>query len=160
MPQRKRNRLINLVVFMILGAAVCVGCKSEPPRLRIDNATVEFSEAMFDEATIFLTIRNDGGKDTLLSAKTSIPYASATIHEMRGDIMTVSNGLVIPARGSLELTRKGPHIMITNMPKETTVGYHFTLTLNFKKSGEMQFPLVFVKPRMQPMTPTPARPKT
>jgi copper(I)-binding protein len=145
------NGLRLLLIIIFLGATVFIGCKGEPPRLSIENARVAFSEAMIDEASAYLTIKNAGGRDTLIGAKTSIPGASADIHEMRGDLMVISKALPIPAKSSIELMPVGSHIMITHLPVDVKAGYRFSLTLVFEKSGEMQVPLEFTKPRPQPM---------
>ncbi len=94
-----RRRL--LAIIAVLGISLFSGCKSEPPRLAIENARAVFSEAMTDEASVYLTIRNDGGKDTLTGAKTNIPGASADIHVMRGGLMIISNALPIPGKNNL-----------------------------------------------------------
>ncbi len=146
---RDRRRLTATIV--VLGILLFSGCKGEPPRLTIENARAVFSEAMKDEASVYLTIRNDGGKDTLTGAKTNIPGASADIHVMRGDLMVVSNALPIPAKNNLELSPMGSHIMLARLPGEVKEGSNFTLTLVFKKSGETHVPVVFMKPQSQPM---------
>ena len=145
------RRLAGLwLAGVVLSAALLAGCTNEPPRLGIENAYAEFSEAMRDEASVHLMIKNDGGKDTLIAAKTSIPGALAYIHEMRGAMMVMSKSLTVPAKGSLDLTGMGSHIMIVGVPADVNQGYHFTLTLIFKNTGEIQVPLVFTKPRSLP----------
>ncbi|MGE5172365.1 MAG: copper chaperone PCu(A)C [Betaproteobacteria bacterium] len=141
-------KLVACVV--ILGITLFSGCKGEPPRLTIENARAEFSPAMRDEASVYLTIKNDGGKDTLMSVRTSIPGTSADIHETRGELMVISNALRIPAKNSLELGPMGSHIMLTHLPGEVKEGNNFTLTLVFKKSGEIQVPVVFMKMSRSP----------
>jgi copper(I)-binding protein len=145
------RRLAGLCLAgVLLVAPLLAGCTNEPARLGIENAHVEFSEAMRDEASVHLMIRNDGGKDTLIAAKTSIPGALAYIHEMRGVMMVMSKSLTVPAKGSLDMTGTVSHIMIVGVPAEVNQGYHFTLTLTFKNAGEIQVPLVFAKPRSLP----------
>jgi copper(I)-binding protein len=138
--------MLYLIAIMV-GTAFFMGCHNEPPRLRVENARVEFSEAMRDEASVFLTIQNDGGKDTLIGARTSIPGTLADIHEMRGAVMVLSKSLVVPANGKLDLASGSSHVMLMGIPTDMNQGYHFTLTLVFKKSGEIQVPLVVTKPR-------------
>jgi copper(I)-binding protein len=41
--------------------------------------------------------------------------------------------------------------MLAGVPADVNQGYHFTLTLVFKKSGEIQVPLVVTKPRVFPL---------
>jgi len=151
MHRDEHRRLFTLYLIVVMfGTALFMGCNNEPPRLRIKNARVEFSEAMRDEASVFLTIQNDGGKDTLIGARTSIAGALADIHEMRGSVMVLSKALSVPAKGNLDLVSGSSHIMLVGVPADVNQGYHFTLTLVFKKSGEIQVPLVVTKPRVLP----------
>ncbi|HUI47014.1 MAG TPA: copper chaperone PCu(A)C [Nitrospirota bacterium] len=151
MHRDEYRRLVTLCLLAIVsGMAFFTGCSNEPPRLLIKNARVEFSEAMRDEASVFLTIQNDGGKDTLIGARTSIPGALADIHEMRGSVMVLSKALPVPAKGNLDLASGSSHVMLEGIPADVNLGYHFTLTLVFKKSGEIQVPLVITKPRALP----------
>lgn len=146
MKRNSYRRLITLyMIAIIFGMTLFAGCNNEPPRLRIENARIELSEAMRDEASVFLTIQNDGGKDTLIGARTSIPGALADIHEIRGSVMVLSKALRVPAKGKLDLAKGGSHIMLESIPAKLNQGYHFTLTLVFKKSGEIQVPLVVTK---------------
>jgi copper(I)-binding protein len=138
---------------VVLVAVLLAGCTNEPAKLGIENARVEFSEAMRDEASVHLMIKNEGGKDFLIGAKSSIPGTLAYLHEMRGTIMVMSKSLTVPSRGNLDMTGTGSHIMIVGIPANVNQGYHFTLTLVFKNSGEMQVPLVFTKPRVIPAAP-------
>lgn len=137
--------------IIVLGLVLLAGCKSEPPRLSIENARVVFSPAMKDEASVYLMIRNDGGKDILTGARTNIPGVSAEIHVMRGDLMVISNALPIPPKNVFELGPMGAHIMLAHLPGDVKEGSTFILTLAFKKSGEMQTPLMFTKQEAQPM---------
>ncbi len=142
------------LLFIVLVSGI--GCKGERPKLTIENARAAFSEAMLDEAEVYLTIVNAGGKDKLIGAKVSIPGTETDIHEMRGNLMVISRGLAIPPKSTVEFSFAGSHIMIMNLPKSVKVGYRFTLTLLFEKSGEIELPLEFTKPRpaaQKPMMP-------
>jgi len=143
--QRSARRL--LAVMAVLMAVLFTSCKGSQPRLTIENVHAEYSPAMRDEAAVYLLIRNEGGKDTLTSARIDIPGASAGIHEMRGGMMIITNALKIPAKSTIELGPMGSHIMLNNMPGAVKEGSRFTLTLVFARSGEIQVPLEFVKPR-------------
>ena len=50
------------------------------------------------EASVFLTIQNDGGKDTLIGARTSITGTLAESMKMRGSVMVLSKALPVPAK--------------------------------------------------------------
>lgn len=140
-----------LVVFTIVSMTMGImACDGGQPRVSIENARAEMSPAMYDEGIIYLKIVNLGGKDTLIDIRTNIPGAAADLHEMKGNFMVLAKSLQIPAKNTVDLVPMGTHIMIENMPKEAKVGYPFTLTLVFKRSGDVQIPLTLMKaqPRM------------
>ncbi len=142
----KPHRTAVISILLILAISAC-----SQPKLTIENVHAEFSPAMRDESAVYLTIRNDGGKDVLMNAKIDIAGASADIHEMRGGMMILTNALPIPAKSATELGPLGSHIMITHMPGTVKAGSRFTLTLEFKKSGVIQVPVEFASPSPGPM---------
>ncbi len=145
--KRYQPRLAAVITVLLISAiSAC-----SQPKLTIENVHAEFSPAMRDESAVYLTIRNDGGKDTLMSAKVGITGASADIHEMRGGMMILTNALPIPAKSTTELGPLGSHIMITRLPAAVKSGTSFTLTLVFRKSGEIQVPVRFTAPAQQMM---------
>ena len=137
--------------MMVAGIMVFTGCEGGPPKVSIEGARAELSSVMRDEGLVYLKIMNAGGSDMLIGIKPGIPGATADLHEMRGAIMIAAKAMRIPEKSTVELKPMGSHIMIMNMPKEVKEGYRFTLTLLFKRSGEMQVPLEFMKAQEQPM---------
>jgi copper(I)-binding protein len=153
MDRIAHRTIVGLVsLMMAAGILVFTGCESGPPKVSIEGARAEMSPAMRDEGMVYLKIMNAGGSDMLTGIKPGIPGANADLHEMKGTVMVVTKALRIPAKSTVELKPMGSHIMIVNMPKEVKEGYRFTLTLLFKRSGEMQVPLEFMKAQEQPMT--------
>ena len=147
------NVMVRPVSIMIVAGIIAfVGCEGGPPKVSIEGARAELSTIMRDEGMVYLKIMNAGGSDTLTGIKPGIPGARADLHEMKGTFMVVTKAMRIPEKSMVELKPMGSHIMIMNMPKEVKEGYRFTITLLFKRSGEMQVPLEFVKAQEQPMT--------
>jgi len=147
-----RRIIVRLVsLMMVAGVMVLAGCEGGPPKVSIEDARAELSSVMRDEGMVYLKIMNAGGSDTLIGVKPGIAGASADLHEMKGTIMVMTKAMRIPEKSTVELKPMGSHIMIMNMPKEVKEGYRFTLTLLFKRSGEMQVPLEFMKAQEQPM---------
>lgn len=148
------RRIIVRVVslMMVTGIMVFAGCEGGPPKVSIEGARAELSSVMRDEGLVYLKIMNAGGSDMLIGIKPGIPGAIANFHEMKGTIMVMTQAMRIPEKSTVELKPMGSHIMIVNMPKEVKEGYRFTLTLLFKRTGEMQVPLEFMKAQEQPMT--------
>jgi copper(I)-binding protein len=143
-------RLVSLI--MVAGIMFFAGCEGGPPKVSIEGARAELSSVMRNEGMVYLKIINEGGSDVLIGVKPGIAGASADLHEMKSNIMVMTKAMSIPAKSAVELKPMGSHIMIMNMPKEVKEGYRFTLTLLFKRSGEMQVPLEFMKAQEQPMT--------
>jgi len=153
MDRIARSIIVRLVsLMMIAGIMVLAGCEGGPPKVSIESARAELSSVMRDEGMVYLKIMNAGGSDMLIGVNPGIAGASADLHEMKGTIMIVTKAMRIPEKSTVELKPMGSHIMIMNMPKEVKEGYRFTLTLLFKRSGEMQVPLEFMKAQEQPMT--------
>lgn len=156
MTNRSFSKIPSRVFTIFLAAitAAVMGCQGAPPRITIENVSAELSPALFGEGLVYLTIRNAGGKDTLISAKIDIPGATADLHEMRAGLMIVSKKMVIPSQGSVTLRPSESHIMIENMPRDMKEGSSLTLTLVFQRSGEKQVLLTLKKSRMPqvPMT--------
>jgi copper(I)-binding protein len=140
-----------LAAMIVIGAFGISACDGGQPRVSVESARAEMSPTMYGEGIVYLKIVNLGGKDTLTGIKTNIPGAAADLHEMKGNIMVLTKSLQIPAKNTIDLAPMGTHIMIENMPKDVKEGHSFTLTLVFKRSGEMQIPLTFMK--AQPMMP-------
>jgi copper(I)-binding protein len=139
--------LVAIPVFLAFS-----GCQRTPPKITIEDARVEFSQAMKDEASVFLKIVNIGGPDKLLGAEVSIPGATADIHEMSGMMMTIVKEFDIPANSTTDFRNGASHIMITDLPADFGKGDRFTLTLKFERSGELSIPLTFATSRPQPKT--------
>jgi copper(I)-binding protein len=139
------KRSAVFTVFLVVLLAATAGCQGGPPQITIESASAELSPALYGEGLVFLTIKNAGGRDTLLGAKVSIPGATASIHQMRGGLMVISKRMSIPAQATVAFYPAESHIMIENMPRELKEGASFTLTLIFERSGEKQVPLTMKK---------------
>ncbi len=88
----------------------------------------------------FVTIRNAGAADRLLSAST--PAAGRTeLHTMLrdGDIMRMRQveAIVVPAQGAVTLAPGGLHVMLIGLTRPLAVGESVPLTLVFERAGEV-----------------------
>jgi len=141
---------VSWILFAIPVILAFSGCQATPPKITVEDARVEFSQAMKDEASIYLKIVNIGGPDKLLGAQVNIPGATADIHEMSGMMMTIVKEFDIPANSTTDFRNGASHIMLTDLPADLGEGDRFTLTLKFQKSGELSVPLTFTTSRPQP----------
>ncbi len=137
-----------ITVLLITVMAVVTGCQGAPPRISIENATAELSPALYGEGLVYLTIKNDGGKDTLTGVRVNVPGTRADLHEMRSGLMIVSRKMTIPAQSIVVLRPAESHIMIENMPTDMKEGSQIILTLIFERSGERQVQVTLSKAQM------------
>jgi copper(I)-binding protein len=140
--------VIGLIAF--LGAVILAACHSVPPRVSIESPKAILSPAIYGEAMVTMTIRNDGGADMLKGVSTDIPGAKVSLHVMEGRRMAHVATLDIPG-GSTVFKMGGSHVMIEDMPKTMVEGSPFTLTLVFRDSGEKQLHLKLEKAPAMPM---------
>lgn len=90
---------------------------------------------------VYLTLNNDGGAaDRLLRAQSEVCEATE-IHRttMMGDRMSmqpVTEGIEIPAHGSVQLKPGDYHIMLMGLKRSLAVDDSFAVQLEFEKSGE------------------------
>ncbi|MCL7455467.1 MAG: copper chaperone PCu(A)C [Anaerolineae bacterium] len=91
---------------------------------------------------VFMQLANEGQEaDRLVGGRTEIAQV-VEIHEtrMEGDVMKMqmlSEGLEIPARGSVRLEPGGYHVMLIGLKQDLAPGDRFELELQFEKSGTM-----------------------
>lgn len=87
----------------------------------------------------FTLINNGDQADRLVSLSTGISDR-AEVHEMsmKDGIMSMrelTNGLAVPAHGSVELKPGSFHVMFVGLKQPLKQGEHFSTTLTFEKAG-------------------------
>jgi len=147
--RKRKFSVISVIVF--LGAVIAAGCQSAPPRISIESPHAILSPAIYGEAMVTMTIKNEGGADVLKSVSADMPGAKVSLHVMEGKRMARVETMDIPGGNSTVFKMGGSHIMIENMPKTMTEGSPFTLTLAFEKSGEKKLQLKLEKAPSMPM---------
>jgi periplasmic copper chaperone A len=145
------NTLQLLAVSLFLTLVVLAGCQSGAPKVSIDKAKAELSPAIWGEAMVTMSIKNQGGTDVLTGVKTDIPGAKVLFHIMQGERMASVDTVEVPAKSDLEFKMGGSHIMIQDMPKTMKAGSKFNMTLVFQKSGEKQVALTLQGASAMPM---------
>ena len=89
----------------------------------------------------YLTIRNAGAADKLVSASSPAAEKVEThITVKDGDIsrMREAKGYAVPAKGKLQLTPSGSHLMLVNIKVPLKEGDTVPLVLRFEKAGEVK----------------------
>lgn len=90
----------------------------------------------------FLTIANSGSReDRLLSATTPVA-TEVQLHTMAMDggvmrMRQVTDGIVVPAKGSVELKPGGYHIMFMGLKRQLRKGGRVPVTLHFQRAGNV-----------------------
>lgn len=102
----------------------------------------------------FLTIANSSARDDRLLSGTSPVAAEVQLHTMTldGGVMRmrqVTDGIAVPAKGSVELKPGGYHIMFMGLKRQLRQGERFPVTLRFQRAGS-----VAVQFAVQPVTST------
>jgi copper(I)-binding protein len=89
----------------------------------------------------YLTIRNTGGADRLVSASSPAAEKVETHVTVKdGDVsrMREVKGYAVPAKGKVELTPGGSHLMLVNIKAPLKEGEKVPLVLRFEKAGEVK----------------------
>ena len=87
----------------------------------------------------FLTITNSGAREDRLISGTTPVAAEVQLHTMTmdGGIMRmrqVTDGIAVPAKGSVELKPGGYHIMFMGLKRQLRQGERFPVTLRFQRA--------------------------
>ena len=90
----------------------------------------------------FMTISNRGAAADRLLSGTSPVAAEVQLHTMTmdGGIMRmrrVEGGIVVPAKGALELKPGSYHIMFMGLKRQLRQGERFPVTLRFQRAGSV-----------------------
>jgi periplasmic copper chaperone A len=137
--RRWLRRLVGL--FAIGLTLVLASCSAQGGRISVEKAWVRPSPIPGGTGAAYMEIRNGGSEDDALTG-VQIDFAeSAEIHqsmtegEMAG--MQMVDEIPVPAHGKASLAPGGYHVMLINMNPDVKVGDKVTLTLTFKKAGEV-----------------------
>ncbi len=128
-----------VLIAPLLLLASCGG--GGTPDIKISNAWVRETVAGQTGTAGYMTIENKGsGEDHLLGISATAPIV-ATLHEtsMENGVSSMrhlSNGLSIPAGGTIELKPGGTHLMISGLTSPLHEGETLKLALRFQRSGE------------------------
>jgi copper(I)-binding protein len=131
-----------LVIGLILVSALSACAPQAAPSVSVETVWGKPSPSMMGAGAFFMVIKNTGtADDKLLSAKSSacgMTEVHTTTKAADGTMqMTlVSDGVVVPASGQLELKSGSYHIMCMKMAADQIVaGAKPILELTFEKSG-------------------------
>ena len=110
-------------------------------QVRVENAWARATPPGAKIAAGYLTIRNAGAADKLVSVSSPAAEKVETHVTMKdGDIsrMREVTGYAVPAKGKVDLTPSGSHLMLVNIKAPLKEGDKVPLVLRFEKAGEVK----------------------
>ncbi len=141
MKKRRRGRAIAGVLAACALMAAAAGCTARvkaAPSLTVTSAYVPLPAAAAPHTTVaFLDIRNDGGPDRLVAARTSVG-GTVVFREPAGQGTTMKTvpAIAIPAAATTRLLPNGAHLLITGAG-QMQGGKDITLVLTFARAGQV-----------------------
>lgn len=134
---RPDRRWVVLTALLALGAC---GQKAvqKAPDITVENAWMRPPPAGRHISAAYLTIRNDGGADLLLSAASPLAKdMQMHISKMQDGVMSMEpeDTVSIPAHGTVIYKPGGRHFMVFGIKGGLKAGDPFPITLQFEKSG-------------------------
>jgi copper(I)-binding protein len=110
-------------------------------QVSVENAWTRATPPGTKLAAGYLTVRNAGAADRLLSASSPAAEKVEThVTTKEGDVsrMREVKGYDVPAKGTLELAPGGAHLMLVNIKAPLKEGEKVPLVLRFEKAGEVK----------------------
>ena len=134
-----RLHSVTLALALAVSAAPALAQEFKAGDIVIEKPWARATPKGADVGAGYLTIHNNGAApDTLTGG--SADFATVEIHEMKteGGVMKMAemtNGLDIPAHGTIRLAPGGYHMMFTHLTKPLTKGEKVQATLTFAHAG-------------------------
>ncbi|HUA55901.1 MAG TPA: copper chaperone PCu(A)C [Candidatus Sulfotelmatobacter sp.] len=134
-------QLVLIVIpFAFAPAAFAQGSGASP--IAVEGPWARATPAGARTGAVYMTLANKANASDRLTAAASDVAAEVQIHEMSvvNGIMKMrqlTDGLAIPAGGSVTLKPGSYHVMLIGLKKPLTVGETFPLTLTFQRAGNI-----------------------
>ena len=135
------SKLVLIVVpFAFAVPAFAQGGGASP--IAVEGPWARATPAGARTGAVYMTLANKTSASDRLTAVSSDVAAEIQIHEMSvvNGIMKMrqlTDGLAIPAGGSVTLKPGGYHVMLIGLKKPLAAGETFPLTLTFEKAGNI-----------------------
>jgi len=135
------SKLVLIVVpFAFAVPAFAQGGGASP--IAVEGPWARATPAGARTGAVYMTLANKTSASDRLTAASSDVAAEVQIHEMSvvNGIMKMrqlTDGLAIPAGGSVTLKPGGYHVMLIGLKKPLAAGETFPLTLTFEKAGNI-----------------------
>ena len=113
---------------------------TEPVARSIDAMSMRNPETGKFMTGSFMTIANSSDEDVTLTGGSSDAAGIIEIHEViDGTMIAMSDGLVIPAKGSVKLRMGGYHVMLMELKEKLAPGDEVDVTLEFSNGETLDY---------------------
>jgi copper(I)-binding protein len=134
-------RLHSVILALLLAASAAPALAQEfkAGDVVVENPWARATPKGADVGAGYLTILNKGAAPDSLTGGAA-DFATVEIHEMKSEngvmqMRQITDGLAIPARGTVTLAPGGYHLMFTHLAHPLTKGETVKATLNFEHAG-------------------------
>jgi copper(I)-binding protein len=138
----RHSSLFALALAFTLSAAPALAQEFKAGDIVIEKPWARATPKGAEVGGAYMTIENKGAAPDRLTGGTS-DFATVEIHEMKSEngvmeMREVTDGLNIPAHGSVALAPGGYHIMFTHLVHPLTKGDTVKATLTFEHAGPVE----------------------
>ncbi len=133
------SSLLPLALALAVSAAPALAQEFKAGHIVVEKPWARATPKGAEVGAGYFVVHNNGAApDTLTGG--SADFATVEIHEMKteGGVMKmaeITNGLDIPAHGTIRLAPGGYHVMFTHLTKPLTKGEKVQATLTFAHAG-------------------------
>ena len=149
-----RRALLRVVLLAVSFVAVVAAAgDTSGVDVKLSDAWARATAPGAGVAAAYLVIHGGAREDRLVNVRTA-RAAMAQVHSVTTEagvsrMREMTEGVVIPARGTVTFAPQGLHIMLMGLQSPLVAGESFTVTLEFAAAGERE-----VQVRVQPATAT------
>jgi copper(I)-binding protein len=138
----RKSSLLGLAVALAFGAAPAAAQQFKAGDIVIEKPWARATPKGAEVGGAYMTIENKGATADRLTGG-SADFANVEIHQMKSEngvteMREVSDGLNIPAHGSIGLAPGGYHVMFTHLAHPLIKGDTIKATFNFEHAGPVE----------------------
>jgi periplasmic copper chaperone A len=133
---------LTLFAALIAGAPAAFAQGNEASTIAVEQPWARATPAGAQTGAVYMTLDNKTDAADRLTGASSNVAAQVQVHEMAVvdgvmQMRQLTDGLPIPAGGSVTLKPGSYHVMLIGLKKPLTPGETFPLTLTFAKAGNI-----------------------
>lgn len=150
------TKIAALILTSVLIACSSAGSNNSPTGTSATSGNLSVSGAYATmnagpNTAAYMTISNNGNTAERLIAASATDAVVTTLHETQNNngvmlMLPARDGFEIPARGKVELTPTGKHVMLENVKRQLKVGDTTAIVLKFQSGKEIALTLPVHEP--------------